>query len=252
MTFARSEAIVVIRIERTWPTESPRLTPSDDAGHFSERVVGEVRRSWMAPYLSGTKLEFENSGSQSVDCGEKPLSVGSLWLIDMASKAAPGFHFSDCSWARYWDNDPKRIARLDELAAEFIRRRQMDERAWEAALGPLLQRAQAHAGMGAEGCSARLGPGELLGGYRAALACIKQGEADERAFWVIVEDPFERDSRFYALARSPFGVRSAWQGVLRMSSETQIEIDVSGLEERSCRGFGDSLRMGLPGLCLGP
>lgn len=202
----------------------------------------------MAPDLPGVKLEFENSGSQSVDCGEKPLILGGLWLIDMASKSAPGFRFSDCSWARYWDNDPTRIDRLDELAAEFTRRRKMDERAWETALRPLLQRAQAQAGLGAESCTARLGPGELLGGYRAALACIKQADA---AFWAIVEDPFAQDSRFYALARSPSGVRSAWQGVLRMNNDAQLEIDVGTLEERNCSGFGDSLRMGLSGMCFG-
>lgn len=120
------------------------------------------------------------------------------------------------------------------------------------ALRPLLQRVQAHAGLGADGCSARLGFGELLAGYRAALACIKQNDTRQLAFWAIVEDPFDRDSRFYALALSPFGKRTAWQGVLRTNGEVQFEIDDGSLEERICSGFGDSLRFGLQGLCSGP
>lgn len=250
MIFARSEAIVVLRIERTWPTELPKWTFANDPGAFSERVVGRIRRAWMAPELAGSQVDFENSGSQSVDCGEKPLALGSIWLIDMTSKSAPGFHFSDCSWARYWNADPARIARLDQLAAEFSWRRQMDQRAWDDALRALLQRAQAHAGLGAEGCSVRLAAGELPAVYRAALACIKKLDTDQRAFWAIVEDPFEQNSRFYALARSPSGVRSAWQGVLRMSNGGQLQIDVGSLEERRCGGFGDGLRMGLSGLCF--
>lgn len=251
VAFAQAEAIVLLRIERTSPTESPRLVAGADPGAFSETVEAVVRRSWMAPDLVGRTFAFTHTGTTSIDCGERPLATGSLWLTSLGSREAPDFAFGDCAWSKLWDNSPDRIRRLDMLAREFERRLHMSEQDWEAALRPLLQRAQAFAGSGAVGCVARLRPGAHMREYQEALACIRSNAGRARAFWALLEDPFSADGRFYALAQAPQGDRVAWQAGSQLDDRGTPLVDVATLEERSCGQLDDGLRRGLGGLCFG-
>ncbi len=154
--FATSRAVVIMKIMAAEPVTAPR---DGDDGDTEQKVRAHVRRAWLDQSLVNSDIELTQSVSwfPGVDCGNRALNEGAIWIADIDQEQRRQIAYSDCSWAKLWSNDSKQHDRFDALEKEFLYRRRMQESDWTRALAPILAPATTLAGgIAAEGCMDRL------------------------------------------------------------------------------------------------